>query len=270
MIYRILFQDAHSLSTLHFLKFPENSLEVLKLLENSVEVLKILESKLESMKIRKNKWESLKLQENQPMSADVARGHGSDGGGDDRPPPHQIPTGCGGCLGNRGKGTRKPNLGGKRAGRQHTRQETQNLRPTTLGSSFGSCRCTTLRGAKCRRRRRRGRWQGLGPSLTYVPTWNPIAGHLSIRPSSNIYKRSTMARRLLLRKSIGFLTQTGLKTWSASNNHVPRILSRSIGMRRLCFGMTPRTMPGLPKINKTRQIARSYADRDPDLLPPFE
>ncbi|GJS58595.1 hypothetical protein Tco_0653379, partial [Tanacetum coccineum] len=55
------------LSTLHFLKFPENSLEVLKLLENSVEVLKILESKLESMKIRKNKWESLKLQENQPV-----------------------------------------------------------------------------------------------------------------------------------------------------------------------------------------------------------
>ncbi|GJR13686.1 hypothetical protein Tco_0796338 [Tanacetum coccineum] len=61
------------------------------------------------------------------MSADVARGHGGDGGGDDRPPSHHIPTGCGGCLGNRGKGTRKPNLGGRRAGRQHTRQETQNL-----------------------------------------------------------------------------------------------------------------------------------------------
>ncbi|GJV37120.1 hypothetical protein Tco_1409597 [Tanacetum coccineum] len=52
------------LSTVHFLKFPENRFEVLKLLENSVE-----------------------------MSADVARGHGGDGGGDDRPPPHQIPTG---------------------------------------------------------------------------------------------------------------------------------------------------------------------------------
>ncbi|GKB04611.1 hypothetical protein Tco_0832754, partial [Tanacetum coccineum] len=57
------------------------------------------------------------------MSADVARGHG----GDDRPPSHHIPTGCGGCLGNRGKGTRKPILGGRRAGRQHTRQETRNL-----------------------------------------------------------------------------------------------------------------------------------------------
>nr|GEX95983.1 hypothetical protein [Tanacetum cinerariifolium] len=61
------------------------------------------------------------------MSAYVAQGHGGDGGGDDRPPPYQVPTGCGGCLGNRGKGTRRPNLGGRRAGRLHTRQETQNL-----------------------------------------------------------------------------------------------------------------------------------------------
>ncbi|GKA75553.1 hypothetical protein Tco_0781931, partial [Tanacetum coccineum] len=51
------------------------------------------------------------------MSADVARGHG----GDDRPPPHQLVGGC------RGKGTRKPNLGGRKAGRMHTRKETRNL-----------------------------------------------------------------------------------------------------------------------------------------------
>ncbi|GKB17086.1 hypothetical protein Tco_0851009, partial [Tanacetum coccineum] len=61
------------------------------------------------------------------MSADVARGHGGDGGSDNRPPSHHIATGCRGCLGNRCKGTRKPNLGGRRAGRQHTRQETRNL-----------------------------------------------------------------------------------------------------------------------------------------------
>ncbi|GJU68256.1 F-box domain containing protein [Tanacetum coccineum] len=40
------------------------------------------------------------------MSADLARGHGSDSGGDDCPPPHH----------SRGKGTRKPNLGGRKAG----------------------------------------------------------------------------------------------------------------------------------------------------------
>nr|GEY00562.1 hypothetical protein [Tanacetum cinerariifolium] len=192
--------SAYSLSTLHFLKFSENSFEVLKHLENSVEVLKIPENKLKLMKIPENKLESLKLQENRPddpdiihvdnssdlaltttlndleilalhingqsidvdappdifdvdedddiiddedvlpydlvdsddedlvnvddddgMSADVARGHGGDGGRDDRPPTHESAGGC------RGKGTRNPNLGGRGAGRMHTRKETQNL-----------------------------------------------------------------------------------------------------------------------------------------------
>nr|GEY34816.1 SRP72 RNA-binding domain-containing protein [Tanacetum cinerariifolium] len=48
-----------------------------------------------------------------------------------------VPTGCGGCLGNRGKGTRKPNLGGRRAGRLHTRQETQNLRLKAITDNSG-------------------------------------------------------------------------------------------------------------------------------------
>nr|GEX11928.1 hypothetical protein [Tanacetum cinerariifolium] len=55
------------------------------------------------------------------MSADVARGHDDDGGDDDRPPSHQLAGGC------RGKGTQKPNLGGRKAGRMHTRKETKNL-----------------------------------------------------------------------------------------------------------------------------------------------
>ncbi|GKB39930.1 hypothetical protein Tco_0884872, partial [Tanacetum coccineum] len=61
------------------------------------------------------------------MSADVAQGHGGDGGDDDCPLIHHIPTGCGGCFINRGKGTRKPNLGRRKAGQLHTGQETQNL-----------------------------------------------------------------------------------------------------------------------------------------------
>nr|GEW86685.1 ribonuclease H-like domain-containing protein [Tanacetum cinerariifolium] len=59
--------------------------------------------------------------------SNVARGHSSDGGGDDHPPTHHIPIGYGGYFVNRGKGTRKPNLGGRKAGRLHTRQETRNL-----------------------------------------------------------------------------------------------------------------------------------------------
>nr|GEV08531.1 hypothetical protein [Tanacetum cinerariifolium] len=38
------------------------------------------------------------------MLADVARGHGGDGGSDDRPPTHHIPTIYGGCFANRGLG----------------------------------------------------------------------------------------------------------------------------------------------------------------------
>nr|GEV65212.1 hypothetical protein [Tanacetum cinerariifolium] len=36
------------------------------------------------------------------MSACVARSHAGDGGGKDRPPPHYVPTGYGGCFANRG------------------------------------------------------------------------------------------------------------------------------------------------------------------------
>nr|GEV33220.1 RNA-directed DNA polymerase, eukaryota [Tanacetum cinerariifolium] len=61
------------------------------------------------------------------MSADVARDHDGDGGDDDRPPTHHIPIDCEGCFANRCKGTRKPNLGGRKAGRLHTFQETRNL-----------------------------------------------------------------------------------------------------------------------------------------------
>nr|GEW37517.1 hypothetical protein [Tanacetum cinerariifolium] len=47
------------------------------------------------------------------MSADVARSHDGDGGGEDRPPLHHVPSGCMGCFANPGRGKRKPNLGGR-------------------------------------------------------------------------------------------------------------------------------------------------------------
>ncbi|GKD23714.1 hypothetical protein Tco_1225417, partial [Tanacetum coccineum] len=59
---------------------------------------------------------------------DVARGHDDDGDGDDRPPPYQIGD---------GKGTRKPNLGGRKAGRMHTRKETRNPRLRRITDQFG-------------------------------------------------------------------------------------------------------------------------------------
>nr|GEX38539.1 hypothetical protein [Tanacetum cinerariifolium] len=178
------------------------------------------------------------------ISADVARGHDGDGGGDDRPPPYQIPTGCGGFLGT---GTQKPSLGGRRAGKMHIRQETQNLRLKAITNKnshvpirfeFGdketlmplsdhathwanyleelvkelSLHYTSRRQMPLERKA--GLWQRLSkPSLTCVPTWNSIAGQKSMRASSSIRKRSTMARSLLSRKGIGFLNpRTGLTT----------------------------------------------------------
>ncbi|GJU79841.1 hypothetical protein Tco_1282206 [Tanacetum coccineum] len=60
-------------------------------------------------------------------SADVARSHGGDGSGDDRPPSHVVPTGYGGYFANKGKGKRKPNLGSRGEGRLNTRNKTWNL-----------------------------------------------------------------------------------------------------------------------------------------------
>nr|GFA81757.1 hypothetical protein [Tanacetum cinerariifolium] len=154
------------------------------------------------------------------MSADVAQGHGGDGGGDDRPPPYQVPTGCEGCLGNRGKGTRKPNLGGRRAGRLHTRQETRNLglkaitdkgglvliqfevddRETLMPLGDHAAHWANYLGELVRELplhypswrqmppERKASWQRLGPSLTCVLTWNPTAGYKSMRASSNTCK----------------------------------------------------------------------------------
>nr|GEY65220.1 hypothetical protein [Tanacetum cinerariifolium] len=53
------------------------------------------------------------------MSANVARGHGGDGGGDD-------------C-----KGTRKPNLGGRKANSLNTRKETKNPKLRKIMDQFG-------------------------------------------------------------------------------------------------------------------------------------
>ncbi|GJS31282.1 hypothetical protein Tco_0491902 [Tanacetum coccineum] len=71
------------------------------------------------------------------MSAHVARSHGGDGGGDDRPPSHVVPTGCGGCFSNRGRGKRKPNLGGRAAGRLNTRDKTRNLSLKDIAETKG-------------------------------------------------------------------------------------------------------------------------------------
>ncbi|GKE10415.1 hypothetical protein Tco_1413966, partial [Tanacetum coccineum] len=74
------------------------------------------------------------------MSVDVARSHGCDSGGEDRPPPHHVPTGCMGYFANRSKGKRKPNLGSRAAGRLNTRDKTRNLSLKEITDKRGPAR----------------------------------------------------------------------------------------------------------------------------------
>ncbi|GJW33229.1 hypothetical protein Tco_0053261 [Tanacetum coccineum] len=191
-------------------------------------------------------------------------GHGGDGGGDDRPLHTRYPPVVGVAWAT--EGTRKPNLGGRRAGRQHTRQETRNLGlkaitdksgPVTIRFEFGDRDTLMPLGEHATH------WANyLGEIVRemplHYPSWRQvppeqkagvmaqigydmasphgirIAGHLSIGHPAALQK-FTMARRTAPKKGID---------WAISWND-------------------PRTVPGLPKINKTGQRARSYADRDP-------
>nr|GEW40823.1 hypothetical protein [Tanacetum cinerariifolium] len=116
------------------------------------------------------------------------------------------------------KGTRKPNLGGRRVGRLHTHQKTRNLglkaitdksgpvliwfevddRETLMPLGDHAAHWANYLGELVRElplhypswcqmppKRKAGSWQILGPSLTCVFTWNPTAGHKSMWASSS-------------------------------------------------------------------------------------
>ncbi|GJX25654.1 hypothetical protein Tco_0231950, partial [Tanacetum coccineum] len=101
-------------------------------------------------------------------SADVARSHGGDGGGDDRPPSHVVPTGCGGCFANKGKGKRKPNLGGRGAGRLNTRDKTQNLSLKEIAVAKGPVPINFEQGDK----------QTLNPLGPHAANWSNYIGEV--------------------------------------------------------------------------------------------
>ncbi|GKB29546.1 hypothetical protein Tco_0868947, partial [Tanacetum coccineum] len=200
------------------------------------------------------------------MSVDVVRGHGGDGSGDDRPPLHHIPTGCGGCLGNQGKGTRKPNLGGRRAGRQHTRQEIRNLGlkaitdksgPISIRFEFGDRETLMPLGEHA------AHWANYLRELIrelplHYPSWLQVPAEQKAGTQFDTRPHMESDRWPLI--------------YAAIQQHLQKIYNgkKAALKERLRFGMIPRTVPGLPKINKTGQRARSYADRDPGLLPPSE
>nr|GEY99693.1 hypothetical protein [Tanacetum cinerariifolium] len=144
--------------------------------------------------------------------SNVARSHGGDGGGDDRPPPYQVPTGCGGCLGNRCKGTRKPNLGG----RLHTRQETKNLEFKAIKDKSGlvPIREFPLHYHSWRQmppERKAGVVAKTGTQFDLRPHIESDRCPKYIRATSSTFKRSTMDAQL------AFWNDPNNLAWAAQN-----------------------------------------------------
>nr|GEX61225.1 hypothetical protein [Tanacetum cinerariifolium] len=212
------------------------------------------------------------------MSADVVRGHEGDGDDDDRPHPHESAGGC------RGKGTQKPNLRGRKAGRMHTRKETRNLGLRRITDELGPI--LLERKARMSADVVRGH-EGDGDDDDR-PHPHESAGGCRGKGTQKPNLRGRKAGRMHTRKEtrnlglrritdelgpgiIGLRTpMTRLTTWKLSDPDVPQTSLWKIRMRISGFGLIPRTWPGVLKMLETEQRARSYADRDPGHLPPSE
>ncbi|GJY69190.1 reverse transcriptase domain-containing protein, partial [Tanacetum coccineum] len=140
------------------------------------------------------------------------KGHG----GDDRPPSHQIDGGC------RGNGTRKPNLGDRKAGRLNTHKETRNL---------GLRRVTDLHGPQGDRQgvpdalpflaqhpggRRRGSWERLGcraPTLKNTRRPSLIHTYFDTHTVDGIFlldEERILYEEMLRLQGLGSNTSTGI------------------------------------------------------------
>ncbi|GKA85869.1 hypothetical protein Tco_0807523 [Tanacetum coccineum] len=98
-----------------------------------------------------------------------------------------------------------------------------------------------------------------------IPGDSDNSPHDPLSPIQHKHKTTTTGRRIPQGKALDSRLRLGLTTpWSASD--FTFLSTFPVGnwvMNRLRSGMIPRTVPGRPKINKTRQKAKSYADKDP-------
>ncbi|GJS31281.1 RNA-directed DNA polymerase, eukaryota [Tanacetum coccineum] len=225
------------------------------------------------------------------MSAYVARGHDGDGGGDDRPPTHHIPTGCGGCFANRGKGTRKPNLGGRKAGRLHTRQETRNLGlkkitddkgPVPIRFEWDDKKTMMPLGDHA------SHWSNyLGELIRemplYYPSWQKVPAErkaailTKIGTQFDLKPHMQSQRWTYINAGIQQHLQKLYNTNKASLKATHWVINPETGthdvesiMTRLPFRMISGTKPVPLKIAKTGQRAQWYADMDVGHLIAFE
>ncbi|GJS25717.1 secretory carrier-associated membrane protein 4 [Tanacetum coccineum] len=182
------------------------------------------------------------------MYYDVARSHGGDGGGDDRPPSHVVPTGCGGCFANKGKAKGPVSI-------SFDVGDKQTLNPLGPHAAHWSnyieevVRSVPLyypSWEKVPKERKAAIISNIGVSYPFIPcltsgrTWNPPAGQRSTKASTCTCKKPTIPTRLLSRPSIGRQTPP------------PRVT-----MWRLIWGHCPEEM--LQRVVTSRQGSRSLA-----------
>ncbi|GKB01986.1 hypothetical protein Tco_0830030 [Tanacetum coccineum] len=169
------------------------------------------------------------------MSADVARGHDGDGGGDDRPPSHHIPTGCGGCFANRGRcfvyQSWTDGHGGAEGGRSD-----QNVTQFDLTPHMQS-----------------QRWADINAG---------IQQHLQKLYNTN--KASLKAAHWVIYPERDFMMW--IRSYRESEQHYPDRL----GMPRISFWNDPRTSPSRSNSPKSSKRHGRFAGRDPDHLVAFE
>nr|GEV18281.1 pyruvate kinase [Tanacetum cinerariifolium] len=201
--------------------------------------------------------------------SNVTWGHGGDGGGDDRPPQYQIPTDCGGCL---VKGTRKPNLGGRRAGKMHTRQVTRNLGlkvitdkngPVSIRFEFGD-RDTLMPLSD-----HAAHWANYFRELVrelplHYPSWRQMPS----KQKAGSWQRS--GKRAALMERYWVPDEDGTYDVECIRRERPSHISKVDWDVHIAFWNDPKNFSRAAQNKKTGQRARSYADRETGLSPPFE
>ncbi|GJX38854.1 F-box domain containing protein, partial [Tanacetum coccineum] len=148
-------------------------------------------------------------------SADVARSYRGDSGGDDRPPSHVVPTGCGACFANKGKGKRKPNLGGRGAGRLNTRDKTRNLSLKEIAVAKGPVPINFEQGDK----------QTLNPLGPHAAHWSNYIGEVvrSVPLYYPSWEKVPKERKAAIISEIGGTSEEitsviGIKFWNDPRN----------------------------------------------------
>ncbi|GJX84572.1 DIE2/ALG10 family protein, partial [Tanacetum coccineum] len=204
------------------------------------------------------------------MSATVARGHGGDGGGDDpsRPPQRLIRTGC------RGVGGRKPNRGGRAAGRLGTRDETRNLGLNKIVDEWGSLKIRfewNDRSTMLHLGEHAAQWSNLVGEivrefLMYYPSWHKIKEEKKARVLGKLMQHFDLTPHIRFKLWPKIKKGIDQHMAKASDPDLPRTSSRRSGIRRLTIGLVISTLPERFKMLKTGQRARSSTDRDPGYL----